>query len=459
MKISQAIKLGHKSVFAHKRRSLSAIIVAGILFGVLCGALMIIQGLENVIFRAHDAAISVEPYYMVATTNLMQCDTEAIYDEELKAEGELLLVGVITTCPELDIAALQAQAEKYHGKVLGELEDQEKLFQKAVKTPMHLENIPASATPVLLSAGMALNMSGQTASEKLNVTEQVALVNQAVLPLVGQTFAYDDGNEWYFAGLLPTGELQNIDYVYEHGHWRDQGNPLDYALSLVGAATPSLPMDMVSLDDTIPAEPQSSGGFETTTINYSTQILEFSSFAEAYDFAVAQGCVDSYGACELTDAYDLKPLIGDGIRTAYGFQILWLFLNIAKYVIVVIALVIMLITGLKVLTAEAKTIQLYRSLGASRADVNLIYGWYLLEFAGWTVGFALVIGLLMAGIMGALNSMALADMLTIAYAQPVVGSIVLMGWNWSLTQVVAVMLLVAPVCLLLGQKVFRRVGA
>ena len=449
MKFSQAVKLGHQNLAGHKRRNLAAIITAGILFGVLMAALLVVQGLENSITQAHDAAIATAPYYLKISTNLNRCDADVKFDEN----GQI--ISSITTCPDYDVEALKTELAKYQGELENNPpEDNLQFWQNVLKLSLQLDNIPKGASPVLLGAGTALNFAHLTPPNHLSLSQQVAVIQQAAQPLVGQTFISADGELLYLAGLLPTGELAEIGAVYQRGYWQNSGNPVNLLLKLLGAGTPELPSGVLYL-----SQAPVSADLNNTShqlVNYHNYLAKFANFEAAYQFASAKVCVDEFGACEFLPEYNVVPLVGNQIQTTYRFQLVNFVLNLVKYAIMLIALIVMLITCIKVIQAEAITIKLYRSLGASSSDLNIIYGAYLLEFCLFTVAFALMVGVIIAGIISLCSATGLGEMLSIAYARELTGTPVLLGWNFSLTEVIIVMLLVAPLGLLLCQKLLRQ---
>ena len=67
-------------------------------------------------------------------------------------------------------------------------------------------------------------------------------------------------------------------------------------------------------------------------------------------------------------------------------------MNFAMAVLIVVALVIVLFTFVRIINDEAKTIALYRSLGATGKDIFLIYLCELFEFSLFTILFAFLVG-------------------------------------------------------------------
>lgn len=178
MKLSEAIKLGHQNISGYKRRSFSAILTAGIMFGVLLGILMVVQGLENVLLCANDASFSSSPYYIFASTNFLQCESETILDEDGK------FAGIDTTCPEFDNDLLKSDVAKFHGEVLDNLSTEERLnlITSIIKTPIDIENIPADTVPILVSVASALNYAGLYPPQHLNIADQLVIALQVAQP-------------------------------------------------------------------------------------------------------------------------------------------------------------------------------------------------------------------------------------------------------------------------------------
>lgn len=123
-------------------------------------------------------------------------------------------------------------------------------------------------------------------------------------------------------------------------------------------------------------------------------------------------------------------------------------------VLLVAGSLILALTMAHVLTQNTKTFVLYRTLGASRLQVEGIYLLYLVMLGGLALGLAMVVALTVAG----LATVGLWDWLVEIAARTYPGEgfrvPILLGWSGWLGLVAGVMLVVVPLALLLCQDQF-----
>ena len=123
-------------------------------------------------------------------------------------------------------------------------------------------------------------------------------------------------------------------------------------------------------------------------------------------------------------------------------------------VLLVAGSLILALTMAHVLTQNTKTFVLYRTLGASRLQVEGIYLLYLVILGGLALGLAMVVALVVAGAATAGLWTWLSE--TAARTYPGVGfrAPILLGWSGWLALVAGVMLAAVPLALLLCQDQF-----
>lgn len=115
---------------------------------------------------------------------------------------------------------------------------------------------------------------------------------------------------------------------------------------------------------------------------------------------------------------------------------------------------ILALTMAHVLTQNTKTFVLYRTLGASRLQVERIYLLYLVMLGGLALGLAMVVALVVAGLATAGLWTWLSE--TAARTYPGMGfrAPILLGWSGWLGLVAGMMLAAVPLALLLCQDQF-----
>lgn len=123
-------------------------------------------------------------------------------------------------------------------------------------------------------------------------------------------------------------------------------------------------------------------------------------------------------------------------------------------VLLVAGSLILALTMAHVLTQNTKTFVLYRTLGASRLQVEGIYLLYLVMLGGLALGLAMVValtvvGLATVGLWGWLVEIAARTYPGVGFRVPI-----LLGWSGWLGLVAGVMLVAVPLALLLCQDQF-----
>lgn len=123
-------------------------------------------------------------------------------------------------------------------------------------------------------------------------------------------------------------------------------------------------------------------------------------------------------------------------------------------VLLVAGSLILALTMAHVLTQNTKTFVLYRTLGASRLQVEVVYLLYLVMLGGLALGLAILVALAVAGLAtvglwGWLSEIAARTYPGVGFRVPI-----LLGWSGWLGLVAGVMLVAVPLALLLCQDQF-----
>ena len=123
-------------------------------------------------------------------------------------------------------------------------------------------------------------------------------------------------------------------------------------------------------------------------------------------------------------------------------------------VLLVAGSLILALTMAHVLTQNTKTFVLYRTLGASRLQVEGIYLLYLVMLGGLALGLAMVVALVVAGLATAGLWTWLSEAAARTYPGVGFRAPILLGWSGWLGLVAGVMLAAVPLALLLCQDQF-----
>ena len=110
----------------------------------------------------------------------------------------------------------------------------------------------------------------------------------------------------------------------------------------------------------------------------------------------------------------------------------------------------MVFTLIRLIDQDSQSIALFRSLGASGADIFVIYLFFLLELCALAATFAVFIGIILSIIISIFNNASLAATIATHYLTIPKNPIVLFGINSSCFVLIIIMLTIAPLCLLLS---------
>lgn len=452
MKISQAIKLGHRSLVSHKRRNLTTIIIVGVMFGFMMGVIFLTQGVQNVVRQAADAALGDNYYVGIQTDfyNEKRCRQEPI----LGQEGHYNII-----CEPHDLEQLRQKVAALGGEVLAVSNTRLMSLSPEAARPfiqVNLESVPDTVVPVLESTTMALFQLYGDKAYNMNYVELANLIRDGKLASVlgqPQEITYNGGATLMPVGILASGRITQLK--------TDAGasfNPLDYILEFVGMNSNMLGREIV-IDNRSPATLDYLDYFENMeniAENAISAVLRFDNFAAAEQFASQNTCQIYEDSIGCKKEFFLESMFDNRVALARTGEMIWWGLGIAEMVLLTLAVVITLFTLLKVLHGETKSITLYRSLGASTSDIVMIYLAYTAEVCLLAIGFAILMGLGIALIASLTNTSAMADMLTAAYGKVINGPFILVGWNWDILKIIFVMLLVALLSLLCSANTLRK---
>lgn len=125
------------------------------------------------------------------------------------------------------------------------------------------------------------------------------------------------------------------------------------------------------------------------------------------------------------------------------------FIRPASLVLMAMSAFILAFTMAHLIASSTKTFVLYRSIGASRGQILLIYFMYLLELCAKAAVFAVILALVLAGVATVVGWNYLLEQLTALYPQVPRFLPILLGVNWRCLETIVCMFLVAPVSFLL----------
>ncbi len=446
MKFSQALRLGHRSIMGHKRRNLTTIIIIGLLFGLLSGIIFAVQGTEQAILRAADETYG-ESYYVGAMTNVFdqrRCHQEPIPDQPSTFEN---------VCPPSLVTDAVATIERHGGKVLSQSPNFTLIFAPDSLPsfiPVDLSHLSDDAIAVAAGPDSITPLLGKGYFQEMSLPRQATFIRDELPQTLGTTLR-DDRSEpeqaLYIAGLLPSA---NIRSTYDGPG--TSLNPFDMILGFLGMSTSSGGSPLIYLDVDSPATQAQLAYLDSTggrwADNMATFLIRFDDAESARRFSRAEICGMGMSSSDCSRPFLASSSIDNRLDLYEASRFTWGILGIAETIIILIAAIIMLFTFVKVLSDQTAQVRLYRSLGASTADICLIYGAYLLEVCLYSIGFMLLLGLAIAGVVSLLNASAFSDVLTVAYNRTFIWPKILIGWNPDLLKFAIAMFVVAALSLL-----------
>lgn len=447
MKISQAFKLGHRSIASHKRRNLTTIIIVGILFGLLSALIFTVQGTENAIFRAANETYG-EEYYVGFETNVFNekiCRREPIPDQPNASN---------IICPDDTAETSATIVTENHGEIISQspgynLIASPDAFPQYIS--VNLADAPDDAITIIASPSQLTDRlaGGAYRLSSLPLPERAAFVRslpQYLGTVVSPKGTYAEPVDWYIAGIFPSGE---IIHMYSDDKANSPSlNPLDYVIEFLGmnpsgmSSSATLDIDTTANRDRIAYLSEHFSWAE----NMTSIIAKFDSAASAEAFADRYICTDSGYSCN-------KPFItgttfDNRIALRNASALTWGGLRVAEYIIIAIAAIITFFTFIKILSDQSSEICLYRSLGASTSDICFIYAAYLIEICLYAITFMLILGLALSGLVSILNTTNISDTLVVAYGRDFPWPKILIGFNVDLLKLMLSLFAVAALSLL-----------
>jgi len=121
----------------------------------------------------------------------------------------------------------------------------------------------------------------------------------------------------------------------------------------------------------------------------------------------------------------------------------------ATIILIIVAVVILAFTMAHILSQNAQTFVLYRSLGASKHQILLIYLAYLTELCIYALLFAVVVALIIAIIITLISWQYLTTNLTEVYPHATTFAPILIGVNWQVLATIALMFTTVPLTFVL----------
>ena len=444
MRLTDYLRLGFAGVKAHKKRALTVVLIVGLLFSVIAAGAFILQGLENIALET-----------MLAPT-----------------DGKVLVVSSVDTkiCGDncdiaTEVVEIKKNVEQYDGKIIPAKISQttDGMFYKTEEKVFGSEaNSAIDVTQIIVPLGTAASLAGIEMPERdVEVADKLAAIQEVREKTLGKMAKNEAGEKYYIAEILPSGVYaSNLSFM----NIGQDGNPLDLILGQIRTGvsqnfiTKSAKTEPKEDEDDM----EQSSGFiameDTDAEEIGVVFARFENIEAAYKYYQdkANYCSETdriFNMCGKDYKYQVVSAVSDPIMTYENLQNVWLVFRIVEAVLTVIALIIAISTYGRLIGKDMKIISLYHALGATKGQIRVVYVVYLLMLSLMAIGFAAILGLILAAVLSMANMAALEQVWSLAFGAEA-EAIWLIGWNNLLWWLAGAMLLTAVIAVVLGNGNF-----
>lgn len=184
------------------------------------------------------------------------------------------------------------------------------------------------------------------------------------------------------------------------------------------------------------------------------KVIRFSNFADLTRF------VDTSDTPERKalnpDSLLISAVYSNTADIARGFIAADRIVMIAEIILLVVAVIVTAFTFIHLIDQDARTVALYRSLGASTREIIMVYFIYLLELFLLAVVVSILIGLGVVAVMSLGNVGVLTENLQMYYDLPSAPKVTLLGIDWRFFLTIGLMLAAVIMALFLSADRFSR---
>ena len=445
MRVIDYLRLSFAGIKAHKKRAFTVVIVVGLLFSVVTAGVFALQGLEN------------------ATLAEMLAPTD----------GKVLVVSSVGTkvCGEncdivAEVAEIKQNVERYDGEIIKTAVSQttdgifyrlkENLFMSAQSKN------DSEVTEVIVPLEVAAKLADIEMPESdAEVADKLATIQEVRAKTLHRTVESKTGEKYYIAEILPGGVYVSSLSLASIGQG---GNPLGLILGQISTGT-----SQNFIIKSAEAKPEVNNGNDEQYSGFVTMgdmdaeemgivFAQFKNIEEAYKYYQdkVNYCSEIdriFSMCGKDYKYQVMAAVSNPLTTYENLQNIWLAFKVVAAVLVVIAAIIALSTYARLIGKDLKIISLYHALGATTGQIRVVYVVYLLILSVMAVGFAVIVGLILAAVLSIANITALEQVWSLAFGVEA-GAIWLIGWNNLIWWPTGVMLLTAVVAVILGNGNF-----
>lgn len=432
LKLSDTLRLSWANFAGHKGRTIIVAATVAVLFGLVLGFNCLLNGLKTTLLET-----AVQPYdgkvYLQVGYQRVSLYGDSYYKNVAQISDKI----------ELYTALEAALEQQYNGKILGEMTYYPGTGDgimlnvidadiAAVFGEFDLTEIPTDKVPVLSPAQRDDTYTTKTYDE----FESVA------------TYPVSEPGNPTLPGFNPLNLLL----------WQVYGNTDSAYDYLIKSEAADEFVQKLAEQDVERVGYDSLDHFFTAWPPEKYYVVEFENYEDAANFYNNSSNTIARYAHNQTDSAEYALLkmdiFGRVIYVNLDISNLQTMLVMVEMLFVVVGIIIATLTFKHLIDQDAATIALYRAMGASSANIYLIYFCYLLELCLLAVVMALGIGLALAGVVALVDAGALAERLADFYHLADLPKVWLFGWDGFSALVLAAIMLIAPVAMCLSLRRF-----
>lgn len=435
-------RLGLRNIGAHKKRVAMVVVIIGALFGVLTAACMLFAGIERVVLDAQTATTHGRVLLSVVVDPRLCEDEGCDYEKSVTEMRDLIA--------RYDGEAIEGNIYYTSAGMFYELP--EGVLDVEYVLPEDTELPVVAVPPSTAQRWLRMSEGGWngTLEKKVKTAEQIRerALHQTI-EYKGYSFSEGEsgiGDKYYIADLVsPGGGASTL--------------MLDGALKAVNPLNLVLGTLNVGSGVNFVLRPnQEMLAQKKTMAEEGRLIASFATIEEAIKFTKdpATRCREEqvmFNSCPPEYKFTTSPLLLSPLENYEVFGELKILLGVLVGIFCVVAAIVALTTFVRLIRSDTKTIALYYALGASRSEVLLIYLVYLLGICVITIGFILVLAVVLTLLMNLLNATGLSQTFMLAYGGEM-RRIWLIGFSPEIWVMLGIFLLTAPVGILLSIDAF-----
>ncbi len=435
MRLRDVAHISTKSLKAQPRRTFFLIVSTGVVFGLVLMVNLWWQGLQNTYIEYASRATNGK---VVLWANELTSGSDGMAGQD----GHFGREEIIQDLQKFGAKILgDAQIYgAYGGLVLGG-----ENFSGLIE--IDTKKAPKDAAPILVSDFLAEQLIGEGYSGITKIARQKQQNYEDYrAALLGKVFADGQGDKYFVVGFAPGSSfIDNLSFeqiIYKN----------DSVFNPFLRNIPTLEGIPIVINNG--ADGWKVTSFEEMTGGASV-VASFESLDKANEY-LEYGKGEFMSLSLLEREYSVRVVAGMSPETDYIFRQFSMVINIASIVLIVVAGIVVVFTAIRLVDQDCQNIRLYYSIGADSRQVRMLYLCYFVELMVGVLVFALAIASVMVILFNVIYRELLGIQAMLAFSLAEVPFVVWYGVNIEILVILGIILLMAPVCVLVGRKILSR---